>query len=250
MTFYSYSRLNCFKQCPQKYKFQYIDKVKVEVKKNIELFLGKRVHETLKKLYQDLVYHRLNSLSELLDFLHNNWSENWNDTIRIVKEEYTPKDYQEMAKRYITDYYNRYYPFSHTRTIALEKRIIVDLDGLHNHQLCVYLDRVTKTRDRFYHIHDYKTCSKLPSDEYFQSDWQLPLYSIVLKERYSYIKNICLVWHLLKFDKEIKLRISNEELERLKMDVMHLIDTIENTNEFPSKPSKLCDWCKFKPICK
>ena len=86
MTFYSYSRLKCFEQCPQKYKFQYIDKIKVEVKENIELFLGKRVHETLKKLYQDLQYQKLNTLEELLDFLHENWSKYWDNSIRVVKE--------------------------------------------------------------------------------------------------------------------------------------------------------------------
>jgi putative RecB family exonuclease len=155
-----------------------------------------------------------------------------------------------MADKCITDYYSHYYPFNHSRTIAIEKRIIINLNGSRNHQLCVYIDRVNKTKDRVYEIHDYKTCSRMPSDEYFKSDWQLPIYAFVLKERFPYIKNVCLVWHLLKFNKEIKLIRSNEELEKHKKDVMHLIDTIENTVEFPPKPSKLCDWCKFKSICK
>jgi len=250
MTIYSYSRLNCFKQCPKKYKFQYVDKIIVEVKENIELYLGKRVHETLKKLYQDLYYKKLNSLRQLLNFLYNKWSKNWNDSIKIVKEDYDHDDYLKMADKYITDYYIHYYPFNHSRAIALEKRIIINLNGSSNHQLCVYIDRINKTKDRVYHIHDYKTCSKMPSEEYFRSDWQLPLYALVLKKRYSYIKNIHLVWHLLKFNKEIKLIRSDGDLEKLKIDVVQLIDIIENTNYFPSKPSKLCDWCKFKSICK
>jgi len=249
MTFYSYSRLKCFNQCPQKYKFQYIDKVKVEVKENIELFLGKRVHETLKKLYQDLWYKRLNSLRQLLNFLYNTWSKNWYDSIKITKEEYNHEDYLKMADKYITGYYERNYPFNHSRTIALEKRIIIDLNGTKNHQLCVYIDRINKTKDREYHIHDYKTCSKMPSNEYFQNDWQLPLYAFVLKERIPYIKNICLVWHLLKFNKKIKISRSNEDLEKVKKDIIRFINTIENTKEFPSKHSKLCEWCKFKSIC-
>jgi len=88
MTIYSYSRLNCFKQCPKKYKFQYVDKIIVEVKENIELYLGKRVHETLKKLYQDHQYKKLNSLRQLLNFFYNNWSKNWNNSIMNVKENY------------------------------------------------------------------------------------------------------------------------------------------------------------------
>jgi putative RecB family exonuclease len=58
MTIYSHSRLSCYEQCPRKYKLQYIDRIKIEVKETIELFLGKRVHETLKKLYHDLRYQK------------------------------------------------------------------------------------------------------------------------------------------------------------------------------------------------
>ena len=250
MTVYSYSRLKCYKQCLRKYKFQYIDNIKVETKENIELFLGKRVHETLKNLYQDLWYKKLNTLKELLNFLHNDWDKNWNDLIRIVKEGYEPEDYRKMAEQYISDYYNHYYPFNHSRTIALEKRIIINLNGYRDYQICVYIDRINKTKDRVYQIHDYKTCSKMLSIEYFQSDWQLPLYAIVIKERYPYIKNVCLVWHLLKFDKEIKLIKSNKEYVKLRKNIIKLINKIENMEEFYVKPSKLCDWCKFKSICK
>ncbi|MBS3124590.1 hypothetical protein J4437_08250 [Candidatus Woesearchaeota archaeon] len=38
MTQYSHLKLGTFQQCKQKYKFQYIDKVKVESKDTIETF--------------------------------------------------------------------------------------------------------------------------------------------------------------------------------------------------------------------
>ena len=88
MTIYSHSRLSCYEQCPLKYKLQYINRMKTEVKESIEIFLGKSVHETLKKLYRDLQYWKLNSLEELLDFLHDRWTKNWSDEIVIVKKEY------------------------------------------------------------------------------------------------------------------------------------------------------------------
>jgi len=37
--------------------------------------------------------------------------------------------------------------------------------------------------------------------------------------------------------------------EELKKNTIQLIDTIENAEEFPTNPSKLCEWCKFKSIC-
>lgn len=73
MMIYSHSRLSCYEQCPKKYKLQYVDRIKTEVKENIELFLGKMVHKTLKKLYQDLMYQKENTLGELLSFLRDDW---------------------------------------------------------------------------------------------------------------------------------------------------------------------------------
>jgi len=52
---YSHSKLSCYEQCPQKYKLQYIDKVETEIEESVEAFMGVRVHETLEKLYRDLM---------------------------------------------------------------------------------------------------------------------------------------------------------------------------------------------------
>ena len=70
MTIYSHSRLSCFEQCPNKFKLKYIDNVESDIEQSVEAFLGSRVHETLEKLYRDLDYHKLNSLDDLLVFLH------------------------------------------------------------------------------------------------------------------------------------------------------------------------------------
>jgi hypothetical protein len=59
-----------------------------------------------------------------------------------------------------------------------------------------------------------------------------------------------LVWHFLKFDKEIDSTRSEKALEQLKQETITLIDTIEQQTSFPTKPSMLCNWCEYKPICK
>jgi len=249
MNIYSHSRLKCYEQCQRKYKFQYIDKVKIQTKESIELFLGKRVHETLKKLYYDLRYQKKNTLEDLLVFLRNRWAKNWNNSIKIVKKEYCPEDYLNMAEKCINDYYNRYKPFNHGRIISLEERILINLDKSGNYKLCGYIDRLTKSWDGWYDIHDYKTGSRLPSLETIENDRQLALYSIGVRQRYSNVKDVRLVWHFLKFNKEIDSTRADEELEELKRNTILLIDTIESAEKFPAKPSRLCDWCKFKSIC-
>ena len=85
MNLFSHSRLNCFEQCPLKFKFAYIDNVKVEQEDTVEAFLGSRVHSALEKLYKDLKFAKLNTLKELLKF-YDEGSKNWNDTIINVRK--------------------------------------------------------------------------------------------------------------------------------------------------------------------
>ncbi|OYT28750.1 hypothetical protein B6U98_04095 [Thermoplasmatales archaeon ex4572_165] len=249
MTIYSYSRLKCFQQCPQKYKFQYIDWIKISQEETVELFLGKRVHETLEKLYKDLQFQEKNTLEDLLEFLQYEWRKNWDDSIKIVNTKISPEDYLSMAMQFITHYYQQYRPFNHEKTIAVEKHIIVDLDGGDEYKLCCYIDRVAKTDRGWYQIHDYKTCSRLPSTRNIQSDKQLTLYALCLKERYPYIKNIQLIWHFLRFNMNIVSTLSDREINELKQNTINLIDEIESNEQFPRNQSRLCDWCRFKNIC-
>ena len=250
MTVYSHSRLSCFEQCSQKYKLQYIDKIETEVEGSVEAFLGTRVHETLEKLYQDLSHQKDNSLMDLLGFLRAEWIKNWSDSIVIVNKEYNSENYLKMAEKYISDYFLRYTPFDQGRTIALEQRILINLDDAGDFKLQGFIDRLTEKKDGFYEIHDYKTNSRLPLPEYIKTDRQLALYSIGVKNQYPDVAHVRLIWHFLKFDKEIDSTRTDTELAMLKKDTIALIEKIEREETFPASPSFLCEWCEFKPLCR
>ncbi len=249
MTVYSHSRLSCFEQCPQKFKFQYINKIETEEEETVEAFLGIRVHEALEKLYRDLQYQKKDTLEELLVWLREQWKENWSDDIIIVNTEYTPENYLKMAEKYLSDYYVRYHPFDKGRTVALEELIRITLDEAGEYKLQGYIDRLTETTDGCYEIHDYKTNSRLPLAEYIRSDRQLALYMIGVKNQYPDVKHVRLIWHFLKFDKEIDSTRTDEELERLKQDTIRLIERIEHEERFIANPGFLCDWCEYKSCC-
>jgi len=250
MTVYSHSRLSTFEQCPYKYKLQYIDKVETEIPESIEAFLGSCVHKVLEKLYRDLKYQKHNSLEDLIKYLHEIWEKDWEDSILIVKEDYGPDNYLKMAEKFITDYYNRYHPFDQGRTIALEDRILISLDSEDAYKLQGYIDRLVESSDGFYEIHDYKTNSRLPLPKYIESDRQLALYMIGVKNNYPDARGVKLIWHFLAFDKEIDSTRSDEELEALKKETIKLIDKIESEKSFDANVTFLCDWCEYRPVCK
>lgn len=244
---YSHSRLSAFEQCPLKFKLQYIDKAEAVQEEGIEAFLGSRAHEALEKLYQDLAHARLLGLKELLEFYNNEWKKNWNDQIVIVKKDYTEKDYRKMGERFLTDYYKRYEPFDQERTIGLEQKVKVKLDETRT--LIGYIDRLVYVGKGVYEVHDYKTNSNLPLQEYQENDRQLALYAIAVREGYKDAKDVRLVWHFLAFDKKIVVEKTVKQLEQLKKDTVGLIKKIEAEKDFKPRTSKLCGWCKFRPTC-
>ncbi|MBI2137875.1 PD-(D/E)XK nuclease family protein [Candidatus Woesearchaeota archaeon] len=250
MPSYSHSRLSTFEQCNLKFKFKYIDKVETDAEESVEAFLGKKVHETLEKLYSDLKFEKLNTLKELLAFFKDEWKKSWTEDIIIVKEGITEENYFNMGERFIISYYNRYKPFKQATVIGTEVQVRLKLNGAGTeHNLIGYIDRLDYKEDGTYEVHDYKTNSNLPLQEYLNEDRQLALYALAVKGMYPDAKKIKLVWHFLAFDREMASERTDEELEALKWETVKLIEQIETEKEFKPKVSKLCDWCEFKPVC-
>jgi putative RecB family exonuclease len=247
VTYYSYSRLATFEDCPLKYKFNYLDRIKRE-EESIEAFLGSRFHETMEKLYRELQF-RVYSLEELLDYYEEQWSKNYHSHILLVKKERSIDDYKNLGRRCIKDYYQRYYPFNQGRTLALEKRVLIDLKGEGRYLIQGYIDRIDQLSDGTYEIHDYKTSANLPEQGYLDKDRQLTLYQIGVQNLWPEATKVRLIWHYVAFDKEISSQRSPEELKKLKEDTISLIEKIENTKEFLPKESALCSWCSYPDLC-
>src|SRR3989344_2886644 len=224
MTTFSHSKLSCFEQCPLKFKFAYIDKIETEIEETIEAFLGKRVHESLEKLYKDLKFQKLNELTELITFYNDEWKKNWNDAIVIVRKEYDSENFRKMGEKFITEYYDRYKPFCDSRTIGLETQSFV---AIGDYKIHVRIDRLSFIEDT-YEIHDYKTSNSLPTQDKLDQDRQLAVYAYGVKTMYPDAKRVRLIWHFLAFDKEMSSERSDEQLEMMKEEVIQSIKEIED----------------------
>lgn len=247
MITYSHSRINTFENCPLQYKFNYIEKIKCD-EESIEAFVGSRFHETMEKLYQDLRF-RVYTLEELLSYYEDQWSKNYHENILIIRKERTVEDYKNLGRKCIEDYYRRYHPFNQRRVLAIEKRIVIDLQGDEKYLVQGYIDRIDQKEDGTYEIHDYKTSGSLPEQSYLDQDRQLALYQIGIKNIWKDVEQVNLIWHYVTFDKEMSSTRTKEELETLKENIIALIDEIENTEEFLPKESALCNWCAYPDLC-
>jgi RecB family exonuclease len=246
---YSYSRLSTFEQCKLKFKFRYIDKIIPEVEQNIEAHLGKCVHSALEWLYSHVKEGKVPSLDELILAYVEIWEQDYKPTFQIINKFLTAKDYFNKGILFLVNYYEEHKPFD-DNTLEIEKEIIIDLEPSGEYKIRGFIDRIAYNLEtQEYEVHDYKTANTLPSKEKIETDRQLALYSIAIKNEFGQEKEVRLIWHYLAYNKRIHVKKNNQELEQLKKETIELIKKIESATEFPPNKSILCDWCEYKSIC-
>ncbi len=248
MPVFSNSRLSTFEQCPLKYKYQYVDRIKVEVAKTVEAFMGSCVHEALEKLYRDLKLQKHNSLDDLIAYYNDTWIINWTDDIKIVRKEYNTENYRKTGEKCIEDYYSRYAPFQE-RVLGIETREFVNLDPEGKYKWNVRMDRLDYLGDGRYEIHDYKTAGALPKQEHMDEDRQLALYSLWVKQNFKDTEKVDLVWHYLVFDRELRSTRTKKQLEKLREETLEAVKKAVSANDFPANESNLCNWCEYQSMC-
>jgi putative RecB family exonuclease len=245
MALYSHSKISTFEQCPLKFKFKYIEKLKPEIKQTIEGFLGNKVHETLEWIYSQ-VPANIPQLDSIVEFFLNKWQKEFTSEIKIIKTEFDSEYYLNQGIKFLINYFDSHYPFDEN-TIATEKKVLIELEG--EHKIQGYIDRIVyNSKNKVYEVHDYKTGAPKTQEE-LDKDRQLAIYSMGLENLYGNLSEVHLFWHFLAFNKKMKSIRTHAQLEALKKEIQDLINQIESEKEFPPNPGILCNWCEFRKHC-
>jgi hypothetical protein len=75
------------------------------------------------------------------------------------------------------------------------------------------------------------------------------MYAKWVRDKYGKDKKVKLIWHMLKFDKDVESTRSNYELDRTVESVVNEIYEIEHCKEWPTNESNLCNWCVYRHKC-
>ncbi len=250
MATYSHSKINTFETCPYQYKLHYIDKIEPEVPTTIEAFMGDIVHQTLEKLYKDKKFKKRVEKKILIKFYRDLWEKEYSDDILIAKEDEGLKadNYRKMGEKFISDYYDSHKDDDMT-ILGLETQDRLTLpDG---NQWHVRIDKLGCKGDTYF-VCDYKTNARIKLQEEADSDRQLAMYSIWVKDKFKDAKKVVLKWHMLAFNKEITSERTDEQLKALQQEIIEVIQEIEEAtkeNDFPTNSTKLCDYCLYKSDC-
>ncbi|HEY5432309.1 MAG TPA: PD-(D/E)XK nuclease family protein [Coriobacteriia bacterium] len=246
MSVFSHSRIESYETCPKKYEFSYLIKPP-KGPDGIEAFMGSRVHDALEWLYGEVKACRAPDEEDLVERFRQVWDAEWEDDIRIVRPDRTADDYRAIGEKALRDYYRRYHPFDQAVTVGLELRVTLPLDE--DHQIVGYIDRLDRVSDGVWEIHDYKTAATLMTQDKADANRQLALYELAIRQMYSDVREVTLVWHYLALDCEVRSSRAPEQLANLRAQVLESVKHIEAQHSFLARTSNLCDWCEYRPLC-
>ena len=242
----SYSAFDTFKQCPLKYKFQVIDKIKAP--KSKEAIFGNKLHEALEW------FHSQTPVSPILDQLLNYLKEHWDSSNFPGDEDMI---YFSEAVKILKNYYEHYLKIKDKFSVlGTETRFEILLENPQNKSekclLAGIIDRIDKTSEGI-EIVDYKTAKKLPSQEDVNNSTQMSLYCLGVINRWPEFakqgpEKIKLTLYYLKHQETISTHRTTQQLNHIQEQVWNQLKQIEKST-FEPMPSALCDWCGYKKIC-
>jgi DNA helicase II / ATP-dependent DNA helicase PcrA len=265
-SYFSYTQLAAFSNCPYQYRFAHI--LRIPVRGKHVFSFGKTLHITLQKLFS-LIGERKKreqtdlfgssadstqatkknvkiSLEEILKLYEQSWIDDWYEN-KAEKEKYKKKG-KEILKQFYEKHQDNW-----PDVIFLEKGFNSKIRvGNELYTVRGVMDRIDEAAGHRQggagkiRIVDYKTGNpkeKLSLDE----KYQLLIYQLAAEELFRQ-KIDCLIFYYLDNNTEVKFLGSQEELDKTKEKIVNTIAAIKK-GEFPPKPSALCQFCDFKNIC-
>ncbi len=248
---FSYSSLETYKKCQAQFKIRYIDNVR-KADESIEAFMGKRVHEALEYLYNEVLDGRIPFFDHVVEEYNSNWQDKWHNRVGIVRTEKSINYYRSLGEDCIARYYRQYSPFEEP-LFGNEIELNFTLNGDDKYLIKGIVDRLDHDGDGNWEVHDYKSGKRSLTQNQADKDNQLALYQIGLMNKDKEIKSVKLVWHFLQHGIEVESVRTNEQLRDLSISIMKQIDRIRSQmnsgGKFPAKKSILCNWCYYWEEC-
>jgi ATP-dependent helicase/DNAse subunit B len=258
------SSINCFKQCPRKYFYQY--KLKYPTKENIHCVRGNIVHEALEKFF-DIDINSIDQKEfkkEFSFYLKNLFDACWKNAAKRIQKlglgdesiTFYYNDSTQMLANWMTHFFDDIETgmkdnnslqdtFNSLKPIALEKQY-KDMDLM----VRGFIDVIHQEGEDII-VMDYKTSkSDEMKPEYML---QLGIYALLYeKEHGTYPKKVG-IWFLKHKPTTISVTPKLIKDALFEIEQVHFATDSEAISDYPKKESGLCKYstgqCDFYAIC-
>ncbi|MFC1722207.1 PD-(D/E)XK nuclease family protein [Patescibacteria group bacterium] len=231
--FLSYSQIDTYKNCPLKYKYQYV--LKIPTMPSHALSYGITIHDTLRDFHQKLLFSKNITLENLLETYKNNWQ-----PLGYLNEEHRQHRYTE-GKKLLENYYEKHKD-EKIKPLELEKSFNLKINGI---RFYGRIDRIDSLEDGV-EIIDYKT-GATKSQKDVDKDDQVAFYAIAAKEALN-LNPKKLTYYFVDSGEKVSTSRTDAQLTEKKVEVQKVIENIEE-GKFEPKPGMHCTWCDYKEIC-
>ncbi|MCX5783325.1 MAG: PD-(D/E)XK nuclease family protein, partial [Elusimicrobia bacterium] len=247
---FSYSRMGMYRQCPQKYKFRYIDKIPEKPKSYFSF--GHAVHGALEFLY-NVKSPPFPTAKEMLAVFEKDWQSSSYEDKGYASADKAKKDYLDGVKM-LTAYYKKH-SSAFSVPLAVEYKNTVAIDGLN---VMVVVDRIDYLGGGKISIVDYKTGKTAEREPD-----QLHMYQKILENSQDLRERVAmsdgfsdavkieklLFYYVPGQSEQIFDRCPDMELNEFWREVLVTADDIRAEKFSPSPDERNCAFCDYKPLC-
>ena len=236
--------MNDFTNCPQLYKYRAIDLLPEPP--SIDAERGKLIHSVLEDIFELPASDR--TFESAVDLLPASWSAQLEKTPELGALVLDEKEWMDRAQALLTNYFSLENPttFESTyRELHLERNIS---DEVYLHG---YVDRLDIAPTGEVRIVDYKT-GKSPKPGWEEKAlFQLRVYALLYWQNHGVLPRMLKLIYLGDVKTiesqptEAQLTSTENKLNNIGSEILTAIET----GHFPTRKSRLCDWCFFKAIC-
>lgn len=231
----SHSSISLYGECPQKYKFKYVDKIP-EKPKHFFSF-GQSVHLALEWFYggED---EKAPSLENLLKHYREIWVKPG------YRDENQEAEYFEEGRQILTRFHDKHAKSFHI-PYSVEYDFNFEYEGV---PLTGKVDRIDMLPDGRLSILDYKTGKKLAAGR-LDVDSQLTMYQFAAESQLGEEVGELIFYHLPTLKEHRTTRRGAPLVKELTTRIVDTATAIDK-QKFDPKPSEaVCRWCDYKPIC-
>ena len=239
---YSPYKIEIFKQCKAKFKFQYIDKVDYEFVDSENLLKGKIIH----KIFE----HYDKNFKEILDILKNDKE--------FISSEFFSNNLIRECFRIFKNFKDNKFGKKIFKLKNLGNEVSCAID--YNLNPVQYFDNnilfrgridsifVDEKKDEVYII-DWKTGKDRSSGKFKQSFLQLISYANWYFSKFP-VDTLIIMYYFIEHNRNINMKLYRKDLDKYNKILTKNIENIENCKSFDKNISPLCDYCHFKEYCR
>lgn len=234
----SYTQIDTFGQCPQKYQFRYL--YNLQTPPSSTLNFGLSIHGALKDFYAFLKKNPPEKDDDLFPVLQKFYEKNW---IPIGYE--TPemhKDQKSRGEKLLRKYCINEKKEGFRIPAFIEKEFLLKIDNI---VLKGAIDRIDLLPDGTYEVIDYKTGDG--KNKNAEKDMQLSIYALACKEVLKIPVSRLSLYFLENIEKKSAIR-TEEDLESCRAEIKKHAQGIMNS-DFSPTPGFHCGFCDYRLIC-